>query len=93
LDMLTPGSAALEVLARRQAPPGVTYHTILGRVLGEGESATDGVVPYRSGHIDFVASELVVHADHWHVHHHPAAVTEVRRILLEHLQKSQQRQP
>ncbi len=46
----------------------------------------DGVVPYRSAHIDSVDSELVVPADHFHVHHHPAAIQEVRRILLEHYQ-------
>ena len=38
-----------------------------------------------SARIDGVASELVVPADHSTVHAHPAAVMEVRRILLEHL--------
>ena len=29
-------------------------------------------------------SEIVVEADHVHVHQHPRAILEVRRILLEH---------
>ena len=44
----------------------------------------DGVVPYSSAHLDGADSELVVPADHFHVHQHPLAVREVRRILLEH---------
>ena len=44
----------------------------------------DGVVPYASAHLDGVDSEQVVAADHFHVHQHPLAVREVRRILLEH---------
>jgi pimeloyl-ACP methyl ester carboxylesterase len=87
LDLLSPGAPALELLARRSPPQGVTYHTVAGVIFGEGESATDGVVPYRSAHTDFAASEVVVPADHLTVHHHPAAVQEVRRILLEHLRR------
>jgi pimeloyl-ACP methyl ester carboxylesterase len=90
LDLLTPGSPALELLASRQAPPRVAYHTIAGVLFGQGENGSDGVVPYRSAHIDFAESEVVVPADHLTVHHHPAAVREVRRILLEHWQKLRQ---
>ena len=35
--------------------------------------------------MDDAASEIMVPADHTTVHTHPAAVLEVRRILLEHL--------
>jgi hypothetical protein len=28
-----------------------------------------------------------VTADHFHVHHHPVAIQEVRRILMEHYQE------
>jgi hypothetical protein len=85
LDMLSPGSAALELLAGRPAPPGVHYHSVIGAAFGHGEDSTDGVVPYRSAHIDGVESELVIPATHVTVHHHPRAVLEVRRILQEHL--------
>jgi hypothetical protein len=49
-------------------------------------------VPYQSAHLEGADSELVVPADHYHVHHHPLAVLEVRRILLEHLREHQEKQ-
>jgi pimeloyl-ACP methyl ester carboxylesterase len=88
LDLLSPGAPALELLAARSAPPGVCYHSIIGVVFGQAPQGSDGIVPYRSAHIEGVASELVVPADHTHVHHHPRAVLEVRRILHEHLQQT-----
>ena len=68
---------------------------ILERLLGTGYShqPSDGVVPYVSAHLDDVSSELVVPADHCEVHHHPLAILEVRRILLEHVREYDQRQP
>ena len=45
----------------------------------------DGVVSRESAHVDDAVSEITVPADHTTVHTHPAAVLEVRRILLEHL--------
>jgi hypothetical protein len=76
----------------------VHYHTIAGVIsttstnferwlAGDRCDPGDGVVPYKSAHLDNVDSELVVPADHFHVHHHPLAVQEVRRILLEHYQE------
>ena len=53
---------------------------------GDSRDPGDGVVPYKSAHIDNVDSELVVAADHFHVHHHPQAIQEVRRVLMEHYQ-------
>ena len=38
-----------------------------------------------SAHVDDAVSEITVPADHTTIHAHPAAVLEVRRILLEHL--------
>jgi hypothetical protein len=46
-------------------------------------------VPYSSAHLDGVDSEVTVEADHFHVHHHPRAILELRRILLEHLKESE----
>jgi pimeloyl-ACP methyl ester carboxylesterase len=101
LDLLAPKSPALELLAARLPPAGVHYHSIIGvlphlnpvvaYVLPGGESpeGTDGVVPYTSAHLEGVDSELIVPADHLNVHHHPLAVAEVKRILIEHLRSSQ----
>jgi pimeloyl-ACP methyl ester carboxylesterase len=85
VDLLAPGAPALEILAARRAPPGVHYHSIIGEVFGKGDKGGDGVVSVASAHLPGVDSELVVPADHFHVHHHPRAVLEVRRILQEHL--------
>jgi pimeloyl-ACP methyl ester carboxylesterase len=98
VDLLAPDAPALELLASRPRPQAVRYHSIIGVVPGKkgmleewltGEEGApgDGVVPYASAHLDGTRSELVVPADHFHVHHHPLAVLEVRRILLEHLQE------
>src|SRR4029079_10307051 len=83
LDLLDPGSPTLELLAGRSPPPGVVYHSIIG-VEGKGRDKGDGVVSYNSAHIDGVTSELTVPASHTEVHHHPLAVREVRRILVQH---------
>jgi hypothetical protein len=87
LDMLSPGTPALELLAARAPPPGVIYHSIIGVSAGQVPNGGDGIVPYQSAHIEGVESELVVPADHTHVQDHPRAVLEVRRILYEHLRR------
>jgi pimeloyl-ACP methyl ester carboxylesterase len=96
VDMLKPGEPALELLAAKPRPERVHYHSIIGLVtqsrLGLEGLLTgfgvpehgDGVVPYKSAHLDGVDSEVTVPAEHMYVHHHPLAVREVRRILLEH---------
>lgn len=98
VDLLAPGASGLMLLASRQ-PQGVHLHSIIGDApkdstlrkvawwLGETDQRSDGVVPYSSAHLDQVDSELIVTADHTHVHQHPLAVREVRRILLLHLQE------
>jgi hypothetical protein len=47
------------------------------------EGGDDGVVEYKSAHIEGVESELVVRSHH-SVQGHPDAIEEVRRILLLH---------
>jgi pimeloyl-ACP methyl ester carboxylesterase len=99
IDLLAPGAPALQLMANRPRPQGTHYHTIAGVVstattnverwmVGDGGDPGDGVVPYKSAHLaaSVADSELVVPADHFHVHHHPLAIQEVRRILLEHYQ-------
>ena len=48
------------------------------------EERNDGVVAYRSAHIDEAVSELVVQPSGHSVQVTPQAIEEVRRILLEH---------
>lgn len=94
IDSLAPESPILPVMLATPTPPWVKYHNVVGvveesdwksRLAGKIAGRGDGVVAYDSAHLDNVASEIVVPADHLHVHSHPRAVLEVRRILLEHL--------
>ncbi|MCC4618734.1 alpha/beta hydrolase [Xanthomonas cassavae CFBP 4642] len=67
--------------------PQVRYHTIVGREKPQVPLADsdDGLVPYRSAHLDGAASELVVTS--WHsVQETPQAILEIRRILHAQLQ-------
>jgi hypothetical protein len=90
VDSLSPDSPFFPVMLASQRPPWVKYHNVVG-VLPKGEwlgrlmGAGDGVVPESSARVDDVVSEIAVPANHSMVHAHPAAVLEVRRILLEHL--------
>jgi pimeloyl-ACP methyl ester carboxylesterase len=85
LDLLGPKAPALEVLAALPRAPAVHYHTILGDIYGAGKDGSDGIVPYQSAHLPEAESEVVVDASHLNIHHHPRAVLEVWRILLDHL--------
>jgi pimeloyl-ACP methyl ester carboxylesterase len=91
IDLLDPGDPALELLAARSAPQGVLYHSVVGLSSGKVPDGSDGVVPFESAHLPSAASEVIVPADHMHVHQHPRAVLEVRRILYEHLRTAQPR--
>jgi hypothetical protein len=48
------------------------------------EKWNDGVVEYKSAHIEGVVSELIVNSGH-STQDEPATIEEVRRILIEHL--------
>jgi pimeloyl-ACP methyl ester carboxylesterase len=85
VDNMTPNDPFIVTLGELPLAKGVTAHSIIA-VQGDGplEERNDGVVAYRSAHIEGVASELVVDSYH-SVQGHPLAIAEVRRILLEHL--------
>ncbi len=90
IDSLSPGEPIFPVMLAARRPPWVQYHNIVGVVpkqwwLSKLAADGDGVVSRQSAHLDGAASEITVPADHTTVHAHPAAVLEVRRILLEHL--------
>lgn len=104
VDLLDPASPTLQLVANKPDPPGVVYHSIVGVLppdkektgrflFGTLDERGDGVVAYSSAHRDDAVSELIVPADHVKVHHHPLAVLEVRKILLEHLKAQPGPQP
>jgi len=75
----------MALLAMKPGDAGVKFHSIIGALRpGPIASTTDGVVSYRSTHIDGAESERVVRSDHG-VQKAPEAILEVRRLLLDHL--------
>lgn len=89
INTLSPKSKILQSL--EQIPITVPHHSIVGD-LGWGGvlKQTDGVVPYRSSHLDSAESELMVRYHH-SAYECPEAITEMKRILKEHLAKETKR--
>ena len=85
VDNMTPGDRFIRTLAAIPVAPGVATHSIIA-VRGDGpaEDGNDGIVEYKSAHLDDVASEFVVRSAH-SCQGNPRTIEEVRRILLEHL--------
>jgi pimeloyl-ACP methyl ester carboxylesterase len=84
IDLLRRGSLLLEALDRLPVGPGVSAHTIVGRLAPVPlEHSTDGVVPYASSHIAWTQSELVVPGNH-SCQDDPRTIEEIRRILALH---------
>ena len=85
IETLDPDSAYLKALLAMKPGASVEFHSIIGSLRPEGkENTTDGVVPYKSSHLDEVRSEVVVQSDH-SVQNNPFAIIEVHRILLDHV--------
>jgi hypothetical protein len=85
IETLEPNSPILMALLAMKPGPGIAYHSIIGSLRpGPVDQTTDGVVPYRSAHLDVVESEKVVRSDHG-VQKDGEAIQEVRRILREHI--------
>ena len=74
----------MKTLASLPIAPGVHVNSIIA-VKGTGpiEDGNDGVVEYKSAHIEGVESELVVRSGH-STQATPETIEEVRRILYEH---------
>lgn len=88
VDGMSPKNPVMLALAEIPVAPGIDAHSIIP-VRGDGpvETGDDGVVSYRSAHVDYVRSELVVRGSH-SCQSMPATIEEVRRILREHLDQA-----
>lgn len=88
IETLMPDSPVLSALLQMNKGPDVNLHSIIGANRpGPPLESTDGVVSFRSSHLQDVTSEKVVRSDH-SVQKSAEAIQEVRRILLEHLAKT-----
>ncbi len=84
IENLDPDNPVLVMLNELKSD-GVPYHSIIGNEYAAGiPDGSDGVVPYRSSHLNGARSEMVVKSDH-SAHQTAPAIEEVRRILLLHL--------
>jgi pimeloyl-ACP methyl ester carboxylesterase len=86
---MSPGNTAIQALRAIPVAPGIHAHSIIPTLQdGPLDTRDDGVVQYKSAHIDDVDSEAVIeHSDH-STQSNPLTVREVRRILLEQLAKA-----
>ena len=75
-------SPILAALDRIPIQPGVSYHSIIPLI--DGKIDTDGVVEYRSSHLEGAASERIFAGTHFS-QEDPVATHELDRILHEHL--------
>lgn len=84
VDNMTPGNRFVRVLSGIPVSTKVAANSIIA-VQGEGpfESGNDGVVEYKSAHIDGVESEKIIRSTH-STQAIPDTIEEVRRILLKH---------
>lgn len=85
IDGMSPRNPLLRAMAEIPVDPSIKAHSIIA-VKGKGDYHTgnDGVVEYKSAHVDYAESELVVRYKH-SCQSTPRAIEEVRRILHEHL--------
>ena len=93
IDTMNPNNPALQVLASLPVAPGIPAHSIIA-VAGDGpkEAGDDGVVAYKSAHIDEAVSEFVVRWNH-SCQGQPEVIEEIKRILFEHLAASGEPRP
>jgi len=85
IENMRPGNRFVKTLSESPIEPGIPTHSIIA-VLGKGPvvDRTDGVVAYRSAHLDGVESEKVVQSPH-SCQAESDVILEVRRILREHV--------
>jgi len=84
IDNMSPGDPFIETIAGIPLAPTVTVNSIVALLPGESEqTGGDGVVKFRSAHLENKQSELVVSSGHSTLGN-PHTIEEVRRILLLH---------
>jgi len=88
IDNMSPSNPFIRGLSSLPIDPACKAHSIIP-VEGTGpfEDGGDGVVKYRSAHIEGVESELIVRSSH-STQANPHTVEEVRRILHLHAQSA-----
>jgi len=82
---LAPDDPALQALSELPIDAAIPFHSIIGdQGIGNGQEGSDGVVAYKSSHLEGAESELIVPTNHG-AHVHPLTILELKRILKLHL--------
>ncbi|MDE2419817.1 MAG: alpha/beta fold hydrolase [Gammaproteobacteria bacterium] len=86
IDNLKDTDPFIRVAATLPISPKVTYHSIIAKRKASTPllDSDDGVVPYRSAHLDGASSEKIIISSH-SVQGTPESILEIRRILHEDL--------
>jgi pimeloyl-ACP methyl ester carboxylesterase len=83
IDTLRPEARSVVAMNRLPIVSSVTYYSIIGdRGENNSPNSSDGVVAYRSSHLEGSKSEKIVPYWHSYVHRSPEGIAEVERILL-----------
>jgi len=86
IELLSPTSNFLKTAIKVELSPDIPYHSIIGvRHSKEALGSSDGIVPYKSSHLDFTVSEKLVPSGH-NAQKHPLAIDELKRILKLHIE-------
>ncbi|RSE32118.1 lipase family alpha/beta hydrolase [Acinetobacter junii] len=83
---LSKKSKFMELTADIPPQKGLLFHSIMGNITKSQDPniMTDGIVPYKSAHLDGAVSEKIITGGH-SIQETPEAVLELRRILRQHL--------
>ncbi|MEM7699043.1 MAG: hypothetical protein AAF236_11630 [Verrucomicrobiota bacterium] len=86
IQELKSNSMVLTTVLNQPLRQGIELHSIIGNHKGSEplSESSDRVVPYWSSHLEGVASEKVVEADHVSITKDSEAIAEIRRILYQH---------
>lgn len=90
---MTADTPFVQTISSIDVAEGIPYHSIIA-VQGDGppDDLDDGLVQYKSAHLEHAESEFVVRSFH-SCQSNPNTIREVRRILLEHLRASGNSKP
>ena len=88
INGMSPANPAFIAVRAIPIAPGIHAHSIIPTLQdGPLEDRNDGVVEYKSAHLEGVESELVIEHQGHSTQGNPLAVREVRRILIEQLDR------
>ncbi len=85
---LSDKSTFMQLTSSIEPVAGFKYHSIMGNHTQSQDPSmmSDGIVPYKSSHLDHAISEKIIHGGH-SIQETPEAVHELQRILIQHLQQ------